>query len=337
MKVEKKDVPKPVPESEQSLPSARTPKQDVLKAKIALYVTEIDALKVILSGPNPLLEHRAKLVEAVKKKDKCVADLKRCQSLVKASRKHRQQHALLLRSINKAPRPAPGRPPLEDREGFKELPDLIVRVAMQLASADPRRRAELYTIPKSLDDLQESLKKEGLNIKRSALYMRLVPRRKNSLYGKRHVRVVPVQLRKPQYDGRKKHVSARFCFSVSLMVRELASWLGPEYCIFLSPDDKANCPMGIPAATKQSQVLMHLEYRVRLPDHQYVIASRHSLKPSVYAFCKIDSTLVGTPDAVRYVGPTAIRVRSCKHDSSTSGTHLVDLKGLLTGVQCGDD
>ena len=94
--------------------------------------------------------------------------------------------------------------------------------------------------------------------------------------------------------------------------------------------------MGIPAATKQCQVLMHLEYRVKLPDHQYVIASRHSLKPSVYAFCKIE-TRVGTSHSVSYAGPTAIRVRSCKHDSSTSATHLRDLRGLLTGGECGDE
>ena len=159
----------------------------------------------------------------MKSKDRCVAELKRLQSLVKASRKHRRQQSLILKSISKPSRPAPGRPPLEDSEEFKELPDLIVRVAIQLAAADPRRRAELYSIPKTLDDLQEELRKQGMVIKRLALYMRLGPRRKNSVYGKRHVRVVPVQLRKPQFDGRKTHVSARFCFSVSLMLRELAS------------------------------------------------------------------------------------------------------------------
>lgn len=95
--------------------------------------------------------------------------------------------------------------------------------------------------------------------------------------------------------------------------------------------------MGIPAATKQAQVLMHLDYKIKLPDHQYVIASRHSLKPSVYAFCVINPSLVGTPDAVEYVGPTAVRIRSCKHDSSTIERHIVDLKSIITGAECGDD
>ena len=95
--------------------------------------------------------------------------------------------------------------------------------------------------------------------------------------------------------------------------------------------------MGIPAATRQGQVLMHLEYKVSLPDHQYIVASGHKLKPSVYAMCKIDSSLVGVSDAVSYSGPTAIRVRSCKHDQSTGRTHLVDMLKLLRGQDCGEE
>ena len=112
---------------------------------------------------------------------------------------------------------------MEDSPRYQGLPDLIVRVAQQQAAADPKRRAEILTLSRTLDDLKEELEKEGLEIKRSTLYMRLVPRRSNSFYGKKHVRVVPVQLRKPQYDGRKKHVSARFCFATNRMIRELAS------------------------------------------------------------------------------------------------------------------
>lgn len=113
--------------------------------------------------------------------------------------------------------------------------------------------------------------------------------------------------------------------------------MGPKYCVYVSPDDKATCPMGIPAATKQGQVLMHMEYRVRLPDHQYVVAAGHKLKPSVYALCRIDASLVGFPEAVKYTGPTAVRVRSCKHDRSTGETHLVDMIKLLSGENCGEE
>ena len=144
-----------------------------------------------------------------------------------------------------------GRPSLEESYKYKGLPSLIVRVAQQQAAGDPRRRAELLSLSKTLDDLKAELEKDGLEVKKSTLYMRLIPRRENIKYGKRHGRVVPVQLRKPQFDGRKDHVAARYCFATSRMIRKLSSWLGPKYCLYISPDDKATCPMGIHAATKQ--------------------------------------------------------------------------------------
>ena len=112
--------------------------------------------------------------------------------------------------------------------------------------------------------------------------------------------------------------------------------MGPKYCLYVSPDDKATCPMGVPAATKQGQVLMHPDYQVRLPDHQYVVAA-HKLKPSVYALCVIDPLFVGLPESVKFTGPTAVRVRSCKHDKSTGESHLEDMKKLLSGVECGEE
>ena len=201
----------------------RSPRQEQLMAEISLLVSEIAALKTLLAVPEPLVEHRVKLTKTVQKKDKCVLELKRLQSMVKASRKQRRQNAVILNSAGKRPRQFPGRPPLEDSDKFSDLPNLIIKIAQKYAAADPKRRSELVTLPKSLDDLVEALKKEGMEVKRSALYMRLIPRRRNSSNGKRHVRVVPVQLRKPQYDGRKKHISARFCFATSLMLRELSS------------------------------------------------------------------------------------------------------------------
>ena len=202
---------------------SRTPKQDNLAAQMTMYVTEIEALKTLLAVPEPSIEHRVKLKKTVMLRENCLLELKRCKSLVRASRKQRRNKAAILNSSAKPLRPFPGRPPLEDTKEFAELPTLIVKIAQRYASADPKRRAEMLTLPKTLDDLVEALKKEGMKVERSALYMRLIPKRRNSSYGKRHVRVVPVQLRKPQYDGRKKHISARYCFATSLMLRELAS------------------------------------------------------------------------------------------------------------------
>ena len=75
---------------------------------------------------------------------------------------------------------------------------------------------------------------------------------------------------------------------------------------------------------------MHMEYRVRLPDHDWVVGSRHKLIPSVYAGIHIISkSPIGQPDAVSYSGPTNIAIRSGKHSSSTATTHVIDFERLL--------
>ena len=201
----------------------KTPKQDKLNSQISQCTLEIQALKTLLQGPNPRASDREALKLKVVEMNNYTVALKRCRALQRASRKHRKKIAAILNMADKPFRPFPGRPPLEDYKEYSELPNIIVRVAQQFAAADSRRRAELLMLPSTLDDLQAALMKQGIEIKRAALYLRLVPRRANSSHGRRHVRVVPVQLRKPQFSGRKEHVSARFCFAMSRMIRELAS------------------------------------------------------------------------------------------------------------------
>ena len=200
-----------------------TPRQEQLEKEIVQISTEIDAIKVFINGPNPRLEDRKALNMKLQQQKKCVAALKRCKALQRASRKHRKKIASIMKLANKAFRPFPGRPALEEYEEFKELPTLILREAQQYAAADPKRRAEILTIPNTLNELQLALSKKGLEVNRATLYTRLLPRRKNCAHGRRHINVVPVQLRKPQFSGRHKHVSARFCFAVNRMIRELAS------------------------------------------------------------------------------------------------------------------
>jgi hypothetical protein len=96
--------------------------------------------------------------------------------------------------------------------------------------------------------------------------------------------------------------------------------------VFLSQDEKARVPLGLPAANKQIPLFMHLEYKVTLPDHDFFIASRHKLIPSVYAVCVIRNGCVG------YSGPTLIAIRSGKHDTSSAETHGFDFE-TLTGLK----
>eukprot|EP00731_Ephydatia_muelleri_P006456 Em0003g704a len=82
-------------------------------------------------------------------------------------------------------------------------------------------------------------------------------------------------------------------------------------------------------ANKQSPLLMHVEYRVSLPDHDWVVTSQHTLIPSVYAGIVIQPNGLGKPEAVSYSGPTYIAIRSGKYSSSTAYAHAFDFERLL--------
>jgi hypothetical protein len=135
-----------------------------------------------------------------------------------------------------------------------------------------------------------------------------------------------VKLIKARNTERKKHEDSHFASAAICFLKDLAVMMGERPVCFLSQDDKARVPLGLPAANKQMPLLMHLEYKVTLPDHDFVIASRHKLIPSVYAACVIKDGCVG------YSGPTYIAIRSGKHDSSTAETHGFDFK-TLTGLK----
>ncbi|CAF1354732.1 unnamed protein product [Rotaria sordida] len=69
---------------------------------------------------------------------------------------------------------------------------------------------------------------------------------------------------------------------------------------------------------------MHLDYIIKLPDHDFVTASRHQLTSSVYAACLINN--VGD---VGYSGSIYIAIRSTKHDKSISANPRDDFNRLV--------
>ena len=154
--------------------------------------------------------------------------------------------------------------------------------------------------------------------------MRLIPRRWDTTEGKQHVKTVPVRLIRAQNDGRHPHPDKGFTMETIENLRELAEIMGTKCVFALSQDDRARVPLGLPAANKQVPILMNMMYRVRLPDHDWVVATRHKLIPSVYAGLAFDDK-----GRVSYSGPTFIAIRSGKHDSSTAYTHLSDFVELL--------
>lgn len=183
---------------------------------------------------------------------------------------------------------------------------------------------------KTLDQLTEALNHLGFEVCRSSVYYRLQAKNSRTTDGQRHVRAVNVALAKAGKDLHKSHEDGYFCKSTMTALDEVASFFGPTEVAKLSIDDKARVPLGIAAATAQAPLLMHMEYRVRLPDHDWVVADRHKLIPSVYAGVAIKKDGFGDKGAVSYSGPTHVSVRSGKHSKSTAYSHARDLDHVFS-------
>ena len=220
-----------------------------------------------------------------------------------------------------------GRPRLEDDQPL--LLQAILDIAFYGSAAHEKRQSDVYRSIKTLDKLTKQLNNNGFNIHRGEVYLRLIPKRSFSLEGKRHITTVPVKLIRAQNDSHAKHVDQKFCLSTIKHLEEISSTLGPNEVCFLSQDGKARVPIGLTAANKQSPLLMHVEYRVSLPDHDWVVAAQHKLIPSVYAGIVVQPNGLGKPEAVSYSGPTYIAIRSGKHSSSSAYAHALDFERLL--------
>ena len=100
-------------------------------------------------------------------------------------------------------------------------------------------------------------------------------------------------------------------------LEELAAILGPAEVTFHSQDDKAKVPFWLTAANKQAPMLMHMEYQVTLSDHDFAVAPKHKLIPSVIGDMKLVKSKDLMNDAVTYSGATYIVIRSAKHSASS--------------------
>ena len=143
--------------------------------------------------------------------------------------------------------------------------------------------------------------------------------------GKRHVNSCPVKLIKPENMQHNYHPDTKFAKATISNLEEVAPILGPREVTFHSQDDKCRVALGIPVASKQTPLLMHADYKVKLPDHDFVVAKPHKLIPSVIPACNIKENAL-THSGVTYSGPTYVEIRSAKHHSSTALRHLQDMK-----------
>ena len=221
----------------------------------------------------------------------------------------------------------PGKPALEVH--CLNLHKAIVAIATAGAGANSGRRTENLDACVTLDDLRDCLIKDGYERSRSPLYLRLLPRRQYTIEGKKDVKTVPVKISCVKKILRKKHADANFIFATKEYLKNTAIMFGPDYVLILSIDDKVKVPIGITAAAKQTPVVMHMAYEIRLPAHDFVVATTHKLTPSVYAAYEITKSSSKGDFNILYSGPMHIVIRSGKHDSSTASTHGRDSDKLL--------
>ena len=91
----------------------------------------------------------------------------------------------------------------------------------------------------------------------------------------------PVKLISVKNSKDQNHSYTNFAKATINALEELLDFLvHVSWLTFHSQDDKAKAPIEITAASKQAPLLMHKEYKVILPDHDYVVAPQHKLIPS---------------------------------------------------------
>ena len=117
----------------------------------------------------------------------------------------------------------PGRQPLENI--FPDLHQAIFDLVTVGAGAHSRMRPDVSNSCKMLDGFHAALWKEGYVLSRQALYLCLIPRRADSQEGKRHVRTVPVRLRKVKNTLRNRHADADFKYAIKRQMRDIVFWI----------------------------------------------------------------------------------------------------------------
>ena len=317
-------------EKESSQSKLNTPKQDELtkqihiENEILVVLYKKKELNQLTSNDQSEIKTRQENIEKLKKK------LKQLKQNRQRSQKYQKDRKRKLDSLDEATRkkvtgkgvPTPGRPQKYDNS---ELIEAICRIAIPGSAAHERRRNEVIRTVKSLDQLTEALHQEGYDLKRSSVYLHLLPKNSRTIEGTRHAYTAPVKLFKAQNSKHASHVSTKFARSSIKALEDIATILGPEEVVFHSMDDKAKVPIRITAAEKQTPLLMHMEYQVTLPDHDFVVGSRHKLIPSVVGDMKVVKSKHLTNDGVTYSGPTYIAIRSAKHSGSSAFDHLQDM------------
>ncbi|KAJ6643029.1 hypothetical protein Bhyg_07985, partial [Pseudolycoriella hygida] len=291
-------------------PPLPAPSQDKIKSDISVLLNDIVVLE---NRKNSGLINDETLKELKLKKTKVIELQKIIKRKEREMVRHRNRRLQRKRAIEKLSitnpdlkkklniRDAIGRPRIESDQPF--LLQTIINLALKGSAAHERRRDETIRTVKTLDDLVDK-------------------REVQHIYGCCQENKIRLKANDIQ------HSDSKFAMTTIHHIEGIASILGPNEVTFISQDDKAKIPIGLPAVAKQAPLLMHMEYRVKLPDHDFMIASRHKLTPSVYGFCEIKPNGGGDRSAISFSGPTYAAIRSSKYSSSTAFSHARDIENI---------
>ena len=75
---------------------------------------------------------------------------------------------------------------------------------------------------------------------------------------------MPVKFRQAQNNLKNRHEDANFCLATKNYLKDIASLFCAENIFVMSVDDKAKVPIGVTAAPKQSPLVIHVNYDIRL-------------------------------------------------------------------------
>uniref|UniRef100_UPI00358F8CD5 uncharacterized protein n=1 Tax=Myxine glutinosa TaxID=7769 RepID=UPI00358F8CD5 len=323
------DIPRQRKEKEKPFPA---PKQEKLRTAVC---DKQDYVNYLYKRKGQGLLTEAECQDLKKKQrelDALKSDLQKCKKNQERQQRYRDNFKRKLDNLidkdtrKQLKRKMVGRPSIVKDENL--LHKTIVDIAIGGSAANKRCCSEVIRTVKTLDDLTCSLKKRGFQLSRSSVYLRLLPRNSETREGKRHCQTVPVKLMRAQNDQHSNHQDTFFAGASVSNLEELASLLGPDEVTFHSQDDKARIPIGLTAANKQAPLIMHMEYKVRLSDHDLVVAAQHKLIPSVIAAISIKKNCIKTVAGVTYSGPTYVGIRSAMHSSSSALHHLHDMKRI---------
>ena len=118
----------------------------------------------------------------------------------------------------------------EKHVGNEELIRATSRIAISGSAANKRRQSEIIITVKTLDQLTEALNREGYNLKKSSVYLRLLPKNGRTREGK----TAPVKLISSKNSKHQSYQYTKHLLELlSTLCKNWQDFLGLDFLVFL--------------------------------------------------------------------------------------------------------